>query len=209
MTSRRNAVGVALLTTTVAALLGAPASQAAPLRCDHKGQTVAVSGTIRVFTNERRRPLNQRDWYACRIPRGRATFIHDGATNEVATPPQIVGDRYVGLASQRDAPVDGIPDRTLRVLDVRTGRFTVEVTNQGLVKPAAQDLATLYDGSWAFIDRGDDTTSDKLIRVQSPEEKFEEIDAAAPGTRLDDLVAARRTLYWRNGSTARLLAYGP
>jgi len=205
---------LATLAGGLALLPAAPAAAQNPLRCNAKGSTtIAFAGSIRVFTVQRRGRLDQRDWHACRTPRGRATLIHDGARNETARAPQIVAGRYVGIIAERIAPIDGGRDRIVRVLDLTTRRFTVrrrdvDRSPPAEVRPRSDEFAVLHDGSAAFVETGDPESSLLLARPRTTQ--LTTLDATAQGdetVQITDLAASPRTLYWRNGSTTKSFDY--
>jgi len=180
----------------------APAAALDALRCDAKGsRTIAAAGSIRVFTVERRGRLDQRDWFACRLPRGPATLVHDGAINETARPPQIVAGRYVGVVAERVVPIDGARERNLRVLDVTTRRYTVERSDSAS-RPGGDGFAVLHDGSAALVD-----VDDGLVLARPGTEELITLDATPGQRQITDLAASPRTLFWRNGTVTKSFDY--
>lgn len=212
--TQRTVVAVCAVVGSVAPACGAGSAQAARLRCDIKATTVAVSAKIRVFTRQRTGTPNKRDLYACERPRGGARRVFTAAGVGTYNSLAIIDDRFVGLTDQHPDR-DKIVQWTLRILDVRSGRYPVSVRHSSSPAPAAADVAMLHGGSAAYIQRDVDpedrdpvspATLFLVPRGSHLPDAERKLDFNATGA-LGDLAASPSTLFWLNAGSAHSSAY--
>ena len=178
------------ITLTAAALLVAavPAGAAPADKCKKAGASVLEQqGNVRIL-----RTAKGGDLLTCR-GKAKPVFLFDGASNEKALGLRVAGGRYVALVDRRVAPVDGIPERALRVRDVKSGATRrADLSGGGPDDDSAETALT--SGGVAAVDDGDSVLVLDVARKQPV--------VVATGGGISELAASGGTIYWTQNGVA-------